>query len=186
VPGVTGPPRLATLAWLVFADVNRTVGGGVASMELMRRTFQRRGWLDESTHGLFVAASRFTPGTNVLAYCACVGWSAHRVAGVAVALIAGSLPAALVVTMLSAIVARALVWPAVRLGLAAATLVAAWLVLSSAWALLRPHVRGPRLVWAVSIAVCAAAAAWVGVTPVRALLAAAVFGALVVPRQDTP
>ena len=78
-------------------DANRTLGGGMASMELMRRTFAQRGWIDDSEHALLVAVSRFTPGTNVLAYCA----GARLVAGArdrrrAVALAAASVPGSLI------------------------------------------------------------------------------------------
>ena len=73
------PPSLRALGWLVVRDVNRTVGGGMAAMELMRRSLARRGWLDDGEHGVLVAVSRFTPGTNVLAYCAALGWTHQRV-----------------------------------------------------------------------------------------------------------
>ena len=67
-------PSSRQLAWIIARDVNRTVGGGMASMELLRRSFETRKWVDASTHGLFVAVSRLTPGTNILAYCAAAGW----------------------------------------------------------------------------------------------------------------
>ncbi len=177
-------PTLAELGWRIAADVNRTVGGGLASIELMRQSFSRTGWLRDADHGLLVAVSRFTPGTNVLAYCAGLGWMAHRAAGVATALVASSLPSALLITVASAIVSRLVSNPVVRLVLAAATLLAAGLILSSAWALLRPHVRGPRRLWAAGIVLVALALSLgLGLTPVRVLLVAAAWGALLPPRE---
>jgi chromate transporter len=181
---VTARPTLAELGWRIAADVNRTVGGGLASIELMRQSFSRTGWLRDADHALLVAVSRFTPGTNVLAYCAGVGWMAHRTAGVAVALVASSLPSALLITVASAIVVRLVSNPVVRLVLAAATLLAAGLILSSAWALLRPHVLGSRRFWAAGIVLVALALSLgLGVTPVRILLVAAVWGAVLPPRE---
>jgi chromate transport protein ChrA len=104
---------------------------------------------------------------------------------VAVALVASSLPSALLVTVASAIVVRLVSNPVVRLVLAAATLLAAGLVLSSAWALLRPHVLGPRRLWASStVLVALALFLGLGWTPVRILLAAAVWGAFLPPREN--
>jgi hypothetical protein len=59
-------PTLQTLGWLVCYDVNRTLGG-IASMELHRRSLWARGWMTDEGHALFVAISRLTPGTNILA-----------------------------------------------------------------------------------------------------------------------
>lgn len=182
---MTARPALAALGWRIAADVNRTVGGGLASIELMRQSFGRTGWLRDADHALLVAVSRFTPGTNVLAYCAALGWMAHRASGVAVALVASSLPSAVLITVASALVVRLVSYPAVRVALAAATLLAAGLVLSSAWALLRPHALGPRRLWAAStVLVALALSLGLGWTPVRVLLVAAVWGGLLPPRED--
>jgi chromate transporter len=181
---VKGRASLAAIAWRISVDANRTLGGGMASIELIRRSFEKRGWLDESGHALLVAVSRFTPGTNLLAYCVGLGWLVHRGAGAALALAGASIPGAVVVTAFSAVIARLVAWPMVRAGLAVATLVAAALVLSSAWALMRPHVFGSRRVWALSVAVAAAALFASGLSPIRVLLIAAVLGALSPPRED--
>ena len=177
-------PSLSALGWQLLKDVNRTIGGGTASIELIRRSFERRGWLDEPRHALLVAVSRFTPGTNVLAYSAALGWLVHGAAGAAMAIAVGSVPAAIIVTACSAVIAQLVAWPMVRAGLAAATLVAAALVLSSAWALVRPHLFGSRRVWALALAAAAAALFAGGISPIRVLLFSAVFGALSPPRED--
>jgi chromate transporter len=181
---VSERPSLAAIAWRIGVDANSTLGGGMASMEVIRRSFQRRGWLDETRHALLVAVSRFTPGTNLLAYCAGLGWLAKHVSGAAAALAVASIPGAIIVTAFSAVIARLVGWPMVRAGLAAATLVAAALILSSAWALLRPHVFGSRRAWTLAFAVAAAALFASGITPIRVLLVAALFGALSPSRED--
>lgn len=177
-------PPLSAIAWRIGLDANRTLGGGMASIELIRRSFEKRGWLDQTRHALLVAVSRFTPGTNLLAYCAGLGWLVSGAAGAILALAVGSVPGAIIVTAFSAVIARLVAWPMVRAGLAIATLVAAALVLSSAWALLRPHVFGSRRAWTLSFAVAAAALFASGISPIRVLLIAAVFGALSPPRED--
>jgi len=64
-----------------------------------------------------------------------------------------------------------------------ATLVAAGLVLANAWSLVRPHVRGPRVGWTLASVALAAALSLAGATPVRVLLALAIWGALTPPRR---
>ena len=149
----------------------------MASIELLRRTLERRGWLDDEEHGVLNAVARFTPGTNVLAYLASLGWSYHGALGAALGVLGGSVPGSVVVTTLTAVAATVDRWRAVRAGLAVATLVAAVLVLVNAWSLVRPYIRGPRLTWTlISIALA-------GATPVRVLLALAVWGVLTPARK---
>jgi len=182
---VRDAPPLPLFAWLVTRDANRTVGSGMASIELLRRTLARRGWIDDAEHGVFNAVARLTPGTNVLAYLAALGWTHHGAAGAVLAVAAGSLPGAAVVTVLTAAAASLDRWPAVRAVLAVATLVAGGLVLANAWALLRPYVRGGRLVWTLASIALAAALSLAGATPVRVLLVLAIWGALT-PSRPAP
>jgi chromate transporter len=171
-------PTLGQLAWTVARDVNRTVGGGYASMELLRRSFEKAQWLTPGEHGLLVAVSRLTPGTNILAYCVGLGWMRHRVVGATLALLASSVPSAFVVTVLSAALVRVDDWPVVQSLLAVAMLVASTLVLSTAWHLLRPYLAVSRRLWTVGLLAIVLALSLAGVTPVRVLLVAAAWGAL--------
>jgi len=178
-----GPrPALSTLAWLVTRDANKTIGSGMASIELLRRTLEKRGWLDDLEHGTLFAVSRFTPGTNVLAYLAALGWSYHRIVGAAVAVIGGSLPGSVIVTILTAAAASVDRWRSVRVALTVATLVAGGLVLANAWSLVRPYVRGARVGWTITSVALAAALYFSGATPVRVLLVLAIWGMLTPPR----
>jgi chromate transporter len=176
-------PSLGQIAWFVTRDVNRTFGGGIASMELLRRTCMARGWLDQSDHALLVAISRLTPGTNLLAYCVGLGWGWRRLAGAGVALAAASLPSAAIVSVLGALIALGGGVRFVQLLLAVATIAAAGLVFSAAWHLIRPHLTGTRRVWTAIGITGVIALHLLEATPVRALLAAAVWGALT-PRRD--
>lgn len=150
----------------------------MAAMELIRRTFTRRGWLDADDHALLVAVSRLTPGTNILAYCTALGWQMHRAAGVAAALLAGSVPGAIFVFVLTAALVRLDRYPLVQALLAAGMLAAAVLVFSTAWHLIRPYLTGRRRVLAAAVVAATAALLALDVSPVRILLASAIVGAL--------
>ena len=157
----------------------------MASIELLRRTLERRGWLDDGEHGVLNAVARLTPGTNVLAYLAALGWSLHGAAGAAVAVLGGSVPGSVIVALLTATAASIDRWLAVRAALAVATLVAAVLVLVNAWSLVRPYVRGGRVAWTLASIALAAVLSFLGATPVRVILALAVWGALTPPKEQS-
>lgn len=173
------PISLARLTWIIVRDVNRTLGGGLAAMELLRRTFIRNRSMDEFDNAGLVAVSRLTPGTNVLAYCAALGWSLRRWPGALASLLAASLPGSLIVGGLTVALVSVHEIPAVRMLLAVGVLAATFLVLSSAVSLLRPYVRSAVLVRASVIAAVAVGLMLAGVTPVRILLLSAALGAAI-------
>lgn len=168
--------RVGRLAWVVFRDVNRTLGGGIASMELLRRSGAGDGWLDEQGHALLTAVSRLTPGTNLLAYCVGLGWRVAGSIGAVIALLAASVPAAILIVALSATLVRVDRYPIVRIIIAAGVLAATALVASSAWALMRPYLNRASAPRVAIIAAAVVALLLVGATPVRIFLAAAVIG----------
>lgn len=174
-------PSLPEIGWVVFRDVNRTVGGGFAGMELMRRSFVARGWLDAAGHGVLSAISRLTPGTNVLAYCVGAGWQLRGWRGSLVALGAASIPGCLIVFVLTATLARLDRYPAVRFTLAMGMIVAAMLVILSAWSLAKPFIGSPQRRRAAAIVVLAVTLIALDWTPVRVLLTCALAGALLPP-----
>lgn len=177
-------PSLRELVGAVAFDANRTVGGGLVSIELLRRKFTARGWIDAATHALFIAVSRFTPGTVVLAYCVSLGWRFHGWLGALLALAVASIPASLIVFTLTVMLARIDRYAAVRALLAVGILVAGGLVLSSAWYLIRPYLNERSRRRAAIVAIVAMALVFAGATPVRVLLAAAVVSSLL-PSRDT-
>ena len=148
-------------------------------MELLRRTFTANGLLDQTGNASLIAVSRLTPGTNILAYCVGLGWSLHRWPGALAALVASSLPASLIICILTAAIVRIDRYPAARMILAVAVLAATLLVFSSAASLLRPYLRRPALVRASIVAIMPAAMLLADVTPVRILLVAAAAGAAI-------
>ena len=177
-------PSLREIAWLVFYDVNRTLGG-LASMELLRRSLGARGWLTDDGHALLVAISRVTPGTNILAYCVALGWQLAHGQGALVSLVAASVPASILIALLSATLARVDQYPIVRVMIAIALIVATLLVLSAAWNLLRPYVKGTNAVRTGIIAAIVVGLTLMQVTPIRILLVAAVVGVMLVSPEPT-
>ena len=171
-------PSLRDIAWALCRDVNLTFGGGNPAMELIRRTFQRRGWLADADHGLLVAVSRLTPGTNILAYCVALGWRWYGWPGGLTAVVAGSAPTAALVLAIIVTLDEIDRYRSVQVVLAAGTIVAVWLVFASAWYLLRPYLTGTRWPMAVAVTLACALLIALDVTPVRVLLVAAAVGAL--------
>jgi chromate transport protein ChrA len=197
-------PSLGELVSAIAYEANRTVGGGLVSIELLRRRFTARGWIDALSHGVFVAVSRFTPGTVVLAYVVMLGWRFHRWRGVLPALAVASVPGSLIVLALAATLAKIDRYATVRALLAVGILAASVLVLASAWHLIRPYLakrEGPKggapetgqprgghydahaRVRVLVVAAVAVALALLGATPVRVLLVAAVVS-MALPRGD--
>jgi len=177
--------ELRTLGWLVFYDVNRTLGG-LASMELLRRSLGARGWMTDEGHALFVAISRLTPGTNILAYCVALGWQLAHWRGALISLAAASIPASILIALLSATLAQIDQYPLVRAIIAIALIVATLLVLVAAWNLLRPYIKGTNAVRTGIIAAIVVVLVLMKVTPVRILLVAATFGVVMASPAAPP
>jgi chromate transporter len=169
------------LAWVVLRDVNRTIGGGLAAMELLRRSAAREGWLDDRGHALLTAVSRLTPGTNVIAYCVGLGWAVGGWVGATVAMLASAVPAAVIIAALAATFVRIDRFAVVRVVIAVGVLLATVLVASSAWHLLKPYLNRAAAPRAVLVAAVVLALLLLGATPVRILLVAAAIGAVLGP-----
>lgn len=178
-------PSLGEVVSAIAYEANRTVGGGLVSIELLRRRFTARGWIDAAAHGVFIAVSRFTPGTVVLAYVVMLGWRFHRWRGALPALAVASVPASLIVFALAATLASIDRYAAVRALLAVGILVASVLVLGSAWHLIRPYLaKGvDSRVRALVVGAVAIVLITLGATPVRVLLVAAVVS-MALPLTD--
>lgn len=63
----------------------------------------KRKWLREEPFQLSYALSRLTPGTNLLAFMACIGYLLRRFPGAVVTLLAGSIPCSAMAIGLSAV-----------------------------------------------------------------------------------
>ena len=161
---------------------NFTLGGGPPMIaELQRRIITERGWLPAEDFGLLYGVARLTPGTNILAFIAAMGTRIKGPLAGAIAVVAGSLPAATVIWLMTVFFN---VWsanPWVAAALAGAMAAVVGLILSSAWQLFNTVRRFP-----IAIPLFGAALA-LGVTetvgPVTILLLAATAGALLSTKQ---
>ena len=81
---------------LLFLRVgNLTFGGGDPTMAaLQRELVVSREWISPGQYALIFGSRAATPGTNLLAFCAGVGWQLARWRGALLALLAASIPCA--------------------------------------------------------------------------------------------
>lgn len=156
---------------------NLTLGGGQPMVaELQRRLIAGRRWLPPEDFGLLYGIARLTPGTNILAFVAAAAARIQGPAGGVLAVVAASLPAAIVIWSMALFFDA---WSANRwvaaalLGVMAAVVA---LIASSAWQLLQPFRKNP-LALALFAAALLAGLANIA-SPVTILLAAAAIGAL--------
>ena len=145
---------------------------------LRAETVERNRWLGSTQFGLAYALSRFTPGTNMLAFSTALGWQLRGMPGAVVALIASSLPCSIVTVAITLGIesSRGNRWAMLAIDGAAASTVG--IVAASCWHLMRPHVGAGELIRTVALVVGAALLQLADVAPVRILLVAAIVGAL--------
>lgn len=171
-------PSLGALAWVVGRDVNWTIGGGVPTIEALRRALGRRGWITDVEHQQLFAASRVTPGTNLLAYCTAVGWHVRGLPGAIVALLAASVPCAIVSAVVMAMYGWLDASPTFAIVVAVGMTIALVLLFAGAWQLARPHLTRVNATRVMAILGVAIALQLAGVSPVWVLLVAALVGAI--------
>jgi chromate transporter len=178
---------LADVATAFVVKGNFTYGGGSATIATLHRDIvERRGWLAEGPFQLSYALSRLSPGTNLLAFSACIGYQLRRMPGAVVALLAGSLPCAAMALALTALYRswshHAVVAVATRGALAAAVAVTAMTGVT----LIRPHWRtASRTRLALFVGGAFLSGEFLHVSPLLVLVGAA-FAGLIWPAETTP
>src|SRR5438876_9064318 len=89
---------LRQLALLFLRVGNLTFGGGDPTMAALHRELVvSRRWLTPERYELIYSLARATPGTNLLAFCAGVGWQLARLRGALVAVLSASIPCSVAV-----------------------------------------------------------------------------------------
>lgn len=171
-------PTLRELAFAFALRGNFTYGGGSATIgTLHEEIVHKRRWLAEEPFQLSYALSRLTPGTNLLAFNACVGYLLGRMSGSLAALLAGSIPCAAMAVTLTALYTSwahvTLVQVAVKGALAAAVAV----MLITGVTLIRPHWRtAGRAKLVVFVGGAFAAVQLLHASPLQVLIVAAAAG----------
>jgi chromate transporter len=86
---------LRRFALLFLRIGNLTFGGGDPTMAAFHREMVvSRGWLSPERYALIYGLARATPGTNLLAFCAGIGWELARWRGALAAVLSASIPCA--------------------------------------------------------------------------------------------
>ena len=94
-------PSLASLTNLYLKIGNTTFGGGDPTMALLQRELIFRKWITQEDFALAYSLARVTPGTNVLAFCAATGARVLGLAGAFAAVLAVTLPSAILAVLLT-------------------------------------------------------------------------------------
>lgn len=170
-------PTLGAIASVFARYANTTFGGGSATIAVLRQqVVAKRSWIDDSQFELNYALSRLTPGTNLLAFCTAAGWTSRRWPGALVALLASSIPCAILAIAVTIFYEQlqGSLWFQAALSGALASAVA--IMVSTAWVFAEPHVRAAPLKAVIVVPCTAALALGLELTPVKILLLAAIAG----------
>lgn len=96
-------PTLRQTAAVFFRVGNSTFGGGDPTIAVLQREFDCRGWITPEHFVLAYGLARVTPGTNVVAFCAGTAWLMLGIAGAIAAVLAVTVPSAVLVIWLTRI-----------------------------------------------------------------------------------
>jgi len=170
---VVNKPSLASLTGVYLNIGNTTFGGGDPTMLLLQRELTGRGWITREDFALAYSLARVTPGTNILAFCAATGARVLGLGGAIVAVLAVTLPSAVLTVLLTRGFEawRAHPWAMAAIGGTVAAV--SGMMWASVWLLVRPYIGGRVLLFTGG----AFLAAWkFHVTPVPVILIAALAG----------
>ncbi len=146
-------------------------------MSALQSELLARDWITPSHYGLIYSLTRITPGTNILAFCAGVGWQVLGVRGAIFAVLAVSIPSAALVILLTAGYGFWKSNPFAMAAISGMLAAAIGMMATGAFLLLRPQLRVGR--WLRAMVVAGAALAltlWFGLSPVQVLALAAITG----------
>ncbi|MEK4031738.1 chromate transporter [Methylocystis sp. IM3] len=171
-------PTLGGIGWVFARYANLTLGGGSATTAVLHHELlQKRQWLNDDRFTLCYALGRLTPGTNLLAFCTGVGWLLHGLSGAIVALLASSIPCAVIVTALTALFSH---WQENAFAQAAghgAVAAAVAITVKTCWTIAKPHYKGGARVRVALIGATAFPLHVVGgISALQVLLLAAAMG----------
>jgi chromate transporter len=169
---------LRDLATAFVVKGNFTYGGGSATIATLHRDIvERRHWLAEEPFQLSYALSRLTPGTNLLAFAACIGYLLRKMPGAIVALLAGSLPCAAMALALTALYSTWNHYAVVQVATKGALAAAVAVTVMTGVTLIRPHWRtASRTKLVVFVGGAFAATEFLGASPLLVLVIAALAG----------
>jgi chromate transporter len=166
-------PSLASLSAVYLKIGNTTFGGGDPTMVLLQRELTGRGWITREDFALAYSLARVTPGTNVLAFCAATGARVLGLGGAIAAVLAVTLPSAILAVLLTRGFESWRTHPLASAAIAGTVAAVSGMMWASVWLLVRPYLGLRSLLFTGG----AFLAAWkFHVTPVPVILMAALVG----------
>ena len=173
-------PSLAAVTRLYLKIGNTTFGGGDPTMALLQRELIGRKWITREDFALAYALARVTPGTNVLAFCAATGMRVLGVAGALAAVLAVTLPSAILAVLLTRGFETWRTHPWAMAAIGGTVAAVSGMMWASVWSLVKPYIGVRALVFTGGAFV----AAWkFHVTPVPVIFVAALAGYLWVDKK---
>jgi chromate transporter len=171
---------LRELLNLYFRIGNTTFGGGDPTIAaLQRELIESKHWIDHDRFAVAYSLARITPGTNLLAFCAATGAQIRGWPGAIVAVLALTLPSAMLAVLLSAAYGTWMNEPrviAVASGIVAAAIGLMW---AGILIVVRPYFVSARRIRSALFFSAAFLCTWkLGLTPIQMLGLAALAGAL--------
>jgi chromate transporter len=168
-------PSLAAVTRLYLKIGNTTFGGGDPTMALLQRELIDRKWITREDFALAYALARVTPGTNVLAFCAATGMRVLGLAGALAAVLAVTLPSAILAVLLTRGFETWRTHPWAMAAIGGTVAAVSGMMWASVWSLVKPYIGMRALVFTGG----AFLAAWrFHVTPVPVIFVAALVGYL--------
>lgn len=178
-------PSLTRLAIVFGRYANLTLGGGSATAAVLHRELvEERHWLNNDQFALSFALGRITPGTNLLAFCTGFGWVLRGALGAIIALLASSIPCAMLVAVVTGLFSY---WQDSEFAQAAirgAVAAAAGITTKTCWTIAKPYFKESGR-WRVLLIGGAAFLLYVvaKIPPIEVLIGAGVVGAFLPVRS---
>ncbi|WP_316190984.1 chromate transporter [Bradyrhizobium sp. SZCCHNS2096] len=170
-------PSLLQIASFFGRYANLTLGGGSATSAVMHSEIvEKRHWINDDQFGLSFALGRLTPGTNLLACCTAIGWILRGSSGAIVALLASSIPCAIMVVILTALFARWQENSFAQAAIQGAVAAAVGITVKTCWTIAHPYFKPGSRVRVLAIAAAAFLLHVGGLSAISVLLIAVVVG----------
>jgi chromate transporter len=177
---VVKKPSLASLTGLYLKIGNTTFGGGDPTMALLQRELVGREWITREDFALAYSLARITPGTNVLAFCAATGGRVLGLLGAVSAVIAVTVPSAVLAVLLTKGFETWRTHPLAMAAIAGTVAAVSGMMWASVWSLIKPYLGLRGLLFAGGAFL---AAFKFHATPVPVILTAALVGFLWTEKQ---
>ena len=173
-------PSLSQIANAFARYANFTLGGGSATISVLHRELmEKQRWINADNFSLCFALARLTPGTNLLAFCTGVGWLLRGISGAMLALLAASIPGAIIVVIATALFSH---WQDNHWAQAAihgAIAAAVAITVKTCWTIAHPHFKAGSRLRVIIIAAVAFMFYAIGKIPaIEVLIGAGLLGAV--------